>query len=62
MDYILSIIPLLGMASLFDYIEIHKCDIRNKDVLRIIKESEYEYKQNVDEPYAGMRNCNAKKS
>lgn len=55
MDYTLSIIPLIGMSSLFDYIEIHKCDIQNKCVLSIITEAELEYKENIENPYTGMR-------
>lgn len=54
MDYILSIIPLIGMSSLFDYIEIHKCNIQNTYVLNIITEAELEYKGNVENPYSGM--------
>lgn len=56
MDYTLSIIPLIGMSSLFDYIEIHKSDIQNKYVLSMITEAEVEYKGNVENPYTGMRN------
>ena len=55
MDYTLSIIPLLGMSSLWDYIETNKCDIENKYVLHIIMEAEHEYKENVENPYTGMK-------
>lgn len=55
MDYALSIIPLIGMSSLFNYIEIHKCGIKNKNILSIITEAELEYKGNVENPYTGMK-------
>lgn len=54
MDHMLSIIPLLGMKSLLDYFEIHKCDIQNEDVLSMITEAEFEYKETVENPYSGM--------
>lgn len=52
MDYILCIIPRLGMGNLFRHILQNKKSIQNKDVLEIICESEIEYGKEVDNPYA----------
>lgn len=57
MDYILCIVPRIGMGNLFDYILKHKKDIQNETVLANIDESEIEYGKNVDNPYSGMIGC-----
>lgn len=54
MDYILCIIPRIGMGSLFDYILLNKSNIHNKVVLENICECETEYDKDVNNPYAGM--------
>ena len=54
MDYILSIIPRIGMKSLFDYILENKGCIHKKSILDNVNESEIEYGCTVDNPYAKM--------
>ena len=54
MDYILCIIPRLGMGSVFNYILQNKTSIHNQAILENIVECEKEYGQTVDNPYAGM--------
>lgn len=54
MDYILCIIPKIGMTRLFDYILKNKENIHNENVLANIYESEIEYGKNIDNPYSGM--------
>ncbi|MCM1181376.1 MAG: hypothetical protein NC347_14055 [Clostridium sp.] len=54
MDYILCIIPRLGMGNLFDYILKNRTNIHNENVKINIREAESEYGCNVDDPYAGV--------
>lgn len=54
MDYILSIIPLLGLKSLFDEIIQKKETISNEVVIANINDAEKEYGCNVENPYSGM--------
>ena len=54
MDYILCIIPRIGLSNLFSYILQNKSSIQNREVLLNITESENEYGGNVDNPYSGM--------
>ena len=54
MDYILCIIPRIGLSNLFSYILQNKGSIQNREVLLNITESENEYGGNVDNPYSGM--------
>ena len=54
MDYILCIIPRIGLSNLFRYILQNKNAIQNQDILLNIIESENEYGDDVDNPYSGM--------
>ena len=54
MDYILCIIPRIGLSNLFSYILQNKSSLQNREVLLNITESENEYGGNVDNPYSGM--------
>ena len=54
MDYILCIIPRIGMSNLFNYILQNKDSVHNQAVLTNINEAENEYGEDVDNPYSGM--------
>ena len=54
MDYVLYIIPRIGMGDLFRYILQNKNCIYNVNVKFNIEESEKEYGSTVDNPYSGM--------
>lgn len=54
MDYILCIIPRIGLSNLFSYILENKNAIQNREILLNIMESEDEYGDTVDNPYSGM--------
>lgn len=54
MDYILCIIPRLGLENLFEYILKNKINIHNENVMANINEAESEYGGEVNNPYAGM--------
>lgn len=55
MDYILCIIPRMGLSNLFSYILQNKDSIQNREILLNITESENEYGEDVDNPYSGLR-------
>ncbi len=54
MDYILCIIPRIGLSNMFNYILQNKGSIQNREVLSNIIASEKEYGDSVDNPYSGM--------
>ncbi len=54
-DYMLSIIPMLGLKELFDYIIQNKKTICDETIVKIIEEVEAEYGADVDNPYSGMQ-------
>ena len=54
MDFILCIIPRIGLSNLFSYILHNKGVIHNNVVLLNIEESEKEYGDSVNNPYSGM--------
>lgn len=54
MNYILCIIPRIGLSNLFRYILQNKNTIQNQEILLNIIESENEYGDDVDNPYSGM--------
>lgn len=54
MDYILCIIPRIGLGNLFSYILQNKVFIHNQAVLSNITESENEYGDSVDNPYSEL--------
>ena len=51
----LSIIPMLGLKELFDYIIQNKKRIFDETIIKIIEEAEAEYGADVDNPYSGMQ-------
>lgn len=53
-DYMLSIIPMLGLNELFEYIIQNKKAINDETIVKIIEEAEEEYGDDVDNPYSGM--------
>lgn len=55
MDYILCIIPRIGLSNIFNYILQNKDFIHNPKVVNNILESENEYGTNIDNPYSGMQ-------
>ena len=54
MDYILCIIPRIGLSNLFSYILQNKVFIHNQAVLSNIAESENEYGDSIDNPYSEL--------
>ena len=54
MDYILCIIPRIGLSNLFSYILQNKGFIHNQAVLYNIAEAEKEYGDSVDNPYSEL--------
>lgn len=54
MDWILIIIPRLGLQNVFFSILKRKSDIKNIEVLKLIEEAENEYGDTVSNPYSGI--------
>ncbi len=54
MDYILNIIPRIGLDKLFDYIIKNRNNIKNQNIKLNIDESIAEYGNSVNNPYSGM--------
>ncbi len=54
MDYMLCIIPRIGLSNLFSYILQNKNAIQNQEILLNITEAENECGDDVDNPYSGM--------
>lgn len=60
MDYIMCIIPRIGLKKVYDYIVNIKDSITNCNVKKILEESISEYGDSVSDPYSGMTVCGFK--
>ena len=54
MDWILVIIPILGLENVFFTILKRKKYIKNIEVVKLIEEAEEEYGDTVSDPYSGI--------
>lgn len=54
MDYILTIIPYLGLYNTYKLILDNKKSIKNISIIQNISDSENEYGNQVENPYSGM--------
>lgn len=55
MDILLSIIPRLGLTTVFNRILEHRSNIQNIEVRKLIDESYAEYGTHVDDPFWGIK-------
>lgn len=54
MEWILVIIPRLGLGEVFKFIINRKQNILNNKIIQLIEESEKEYGKTVDNPYSSL--------
>lgn len=53
-DWLLVIIPKLGLEEIYNLVLRKQIDIKNTEVIKIINEAKAEYGENVSNPYSGM--------
>ena len=58
MDLVTSIVGMLGLKDVWDYIKSKKKYINNAKVVKLIEECDEEFGEHVDDPFWDYRNLN----